>query len=69
MDKRKTQFDLWRDEENSFVTNTLIIADEDIPVGKNILSRFASIEFLRDIEIYIGNTLVKKYHVFLASNT
>ena len=69
MDKRKTQFDLWRDEENSFGTNTLIIADEDFPVGKNILSRFASIEFLRDIEIYVGNTLVRKYHVFLATKT
>ena len=69
MEKRKTQFDVWREEENSFGTNTLIIADEDFPVGKKIQSRFKSIEFLRDIEIHIGNKLVRKYHVFLGTNT
>ena len=69
MEKRKTQFDVWREEENSFSTNTLIIADEDFPVGKKIQSRFKSIEFLRDIEIHIGNKIVRKYHVFLGTNT
>ena len=69
MEKRQTQFDVWREEENSFGTNTLIIADEDFPVGKKIQSRFKSIEFLRDIEIHIGNKLVRKYHVFLGTDT
>ncbi len=69
MDTRKTQFDVWREEGNSLVKNTLIIADEDFPIGKKIMSRFESIEFLRDIEIHIGNKLVRKYHVFLGINT
>lgn len=65
MEKRRTQFDVWREEKNSFGPNTLIIADKDFPIGKKILSRFDSIEFLRNIEIHIGNKLVRKYHVFL----
>ena len=69
MEKRKTQFDVWREEENFSSTNTLIIADEDFPIGKKILSRFESIEFLREIEIHIGDKLVRKYHVFLGTNT
>ena len=67
MEKRRTQFDVWREENNSFGTNTLIIADKDFQIGKKILSRFDSIEFLRDIQI--GNKLVRKYQVFLGTNT
>ena len=69
MEKRRTQFDVWREEKNSFGMNTLIIADKDFPIGKKILSRFDSVEFLKDIEIHIGNNLVRKYHVFLGTNT
>ena len=36
---------------------------------KKIISKFDSIKFLRDIEIHIGNKLVRKYHVFLGTNT
>ena len=68
MEKRKTQFDVWREKENLFGRNTLIIADDDFPVGKKIQSRFESIEFLRDIEIHTENKLVKKYYVFLGTN-
>ena len=67
--KRRTQFDVWREEKNSFGKNTLIIADKDFPIGKKISSKFDNIEFLRDIEVHIGNKLVKKYHVFLGTNT
>ena len=69
MEKRRTQFDVWREEKNSFGTNSLIIADKDFPIGKKILSKFDSIDFLRDIEVHIGNKLVRKYHVFLGTNT
>ncbi len=69
MEKRRTQFDVWRGETNFFGTNTLIIADKDFPIGNKILSKFDSINFLKDIEIYIGNKLVRKYHVFLGTNT
>ena len=69
MEKRRTQFDVWREGKNSFGMNTLIITDKDFPIGKKILSKFDSIEFLRDIEIHIGNKLVRKYHVFLGTNT
>ncbi len=68
MGKRITQFDLWREKKNPFGKNTLIIADKDFPIGKKILSKFDSIEFLRDIEIHIGNKLVTKYKVFLGAN-
>ena len=69
MEKRRTQFDVWREEKKLSSTNNLIIADKDFPIGKKILSRFDSIEFVRDIEIHIGNKLVRKYHVFLGTNT
>ena len=69
MEERRTQFDVWREEKNSFGMNTLIIADKDFPIGKKLLSRFDSVEFLKDIEIHIGNNLVRKYHVFLGTNT
>ena len=68
MEERKTQFDVWREEENVFEDKALIIADNDFPIGKKISSRFKKIEFVRDIEIRIGNTLVKKYQVFLGNN-
>ena len=69
MEERRTQFDVWRDEQNSFRTNALIIADNDFPIGQKILSRFETIEFVRYIEINLGNKLVKKYHVFMGTNT
>ncbi len=69
MEKRRTQFDVWREEKNPFGTNSLIIADKDFPIGNKILSKFDSIKFLRDIEVHIGNKLVRKYHVFLGTNT
>ena len=33
------------------------------------LTKLNYIEFLRDIEVHIGNKLVRKYHVFLGTNT
>jgi len=59
---------VWRKEGNVFEDKVLIIADKDFPIGKKISSRFKKIEFVRDIEIRIGNTLVKKYQVFLGNN-
>ncbi|MAK09810.1 MAG: hypothetical protein CML36_04965 [Rhodobacteraceae bacterium] len=69
MEDRRTQFDIWRDKENSFGANTLIILDQDFPMGQNIISKFNSINFVRDIEIQIGNKYIKKYQVFLGTNT
>ena len=68
MQERRTQFDVWREEENHFEKSTLIVADDDFPIGKKILSSFENIEFVRDIEIRIGNKLVRKYQVFLGTN-
>ena len=68
MEERRTQFDVWRAEEDSFGNNTLIVADDDFPIGKKISTHFEKIEFLRDIEIRIGNKLVTKYQVFLGTN-
>ena len=68
MEERRTQFDVWRKEENSFGKSTLIVADNDFPIGKKISSHFEKIEFVRDIEIRIGNNLVRKYQVFLGIN-
>ncbi len=69
MEGRRTQFDIWREKENAFGSNTIIIADKDFPIGQKILTSFDSIEFLRDIEINLGNKIVKKYQVFLGTNT
>ena len=68
MEKRRTQFDVWREEENSFGKSALIVVDNDFPIGKKISSSFETIEFVRDIEIHIGNKLVRKYQVFLGTN-
>ena len=68
MEERKTQFDVWREEENSFGKSALIVADNDFPIGKKISSSFEKIEFVRDVEIYIGNKLVRRYQVFLGTN-
>ena len=68
MEKRKTQFDVWRDELNSLRANALIVTDNDFPIGQKLSSRFGKIEFVKDIEIRIGNKLVRKYHIFLGTN-
>ena len=69
MEARRTQFDVWREEENTFGRNTIIIADNDFPIGQKIASYFEKIEFVRDIKISLGNKLIKKYQVFLGTNT
>ena len=46
----------------------MIVADNDFPIGKKILSHFETIDFVKDIEISIGNKLVRKYQVFLGTN-
>ncbi len=68
MEGRKTQFDIWREKENAFGRNSIIIADNDFPIGQKISSSFDRIEFLRNIEINIGDKLIKKYQVFLGTN-
>ena len=69
MEERRTQFDVWRDKKEAFATNSLIIVDNDFPIGKKISSSFETIKFIRDIEIYIGNKLLRKYQVFLGTNS
>ena len=69
MEERRTQFDVWRKKGSSLGKSTLIIADNDFPIGKKISSNFENIEFIRDIEIRMGNKLVKKYQVFWGTNS
>ena len=69
MEGRSTQFDIWRNKENNTSEISLIVTDQDFPIGQKILLSFKSIQFVRDIEIYIGKKLVKKYQVFLGTNT
>ncbi len=68
MEERRTQFDVWRKAENSFGKSALIVVDTDFAIGKKISSNFAKIEFVRDIQIHLGNKRVKKYQVFLGTN-
>ncbi len=68
MEERRTQFDVWREEKNPFEKSTLIVVDNDFPIGIKISSHFEKIEFVRDIEIRIGNKIVKKHQVFLGTN-
>ena len=69
MEERRTQFDIWREEQNSFERDTIIISDNDFPIGQKISSNFEKIEFVRDIQISLGNKVIKKYQVFLGTNT
>ena len=68
MEGRRTQFDIWRNEEDELVKNALIISDKDFPIGSKILSSFKTITFVRDIEIFVGNKFIRKYQIFLAVN-
>ena len=68
MEGRRTQFDIWRNEEDELVKNALIISDKDFPIGSKILSSFKTITFVRDIEIFLGNKFIRKYQIFLAVN-
>ena len=69
MEQRRTQFDIWREAGDGFGTSTLIIVDKDFPIGNKISSKFQNIEFVRYIEIFFGKKLLKKYQVFLGTNT
>lgn len=69
MQERGTQFDIWREDDNSFGRRTLIVADNDFPIGKKISSRFEKIEFVRNIKISLGSKIIKEYQVFLGTNT
>jgi len=69
MEERRTQFDVWRKAENSFGKSALIVVDTDFAIGKKISSNFAKIEFVRDIEIRKGSKILRKYQVFLGTNT
>ena len=55
--KEETQFDIWRNNETSFETDSLIVTDKDFPIGQKIYRDFKSIKFVRDIEINIGKNL------------
>jgi len=68
MGERKTQFDVWRNKEALSLKNALIITDENFPINEKLLLSFKAIEFVRDIEIYIGHKFIKKYQVFLGTN-
>ena len=68
MEKRKTQFDVWRDESSLLRASALIVTDDDFPIGQKLSSNFEKIEFVRDIEIRIGNILIRKYQIFLGTN-
>ena len=65
MEQRRTQFDIWREEKSSYGRNSIIIADHDFPIGQKISSNFEKIEFVRDINIRLGNKVIKKYQIFL----
>ena len=69
MEGRRTQFDIWREEKSAYGRNTIIIADNDFPIGQKISSNFEKIVFVRDIKISLGNKLIKRYQVFLGTNT
>ena len=69
MEERRTQFDIWRGQEKAFATNTLIVVDQEFPIGPKILLSFKSINFLKDIDIYKGNKFIKKYKIFIGINT
>ena len=68
MEERKTQFDVWRNQDNQLQKKILIFTDKDFPFGQKILSNFKSIKFVRDIEIYLDKKLIKKYRIFLGTN-
>ncbi len=67
MEKRKTQFDVWRSKDKKFATKTLILTDNNFPIGQKISSSFESIELIQDIDIYANNEFIKKYQVFLGT--
>ena len=69
MEDRSTQFDFWRDNENAFAGTSLIVTDKDFKIGKKISLHFKSIQFVKNIEIKLGNKVIRKYQIFLGTNT
>lgn len=65
MEDRRTQFDIWRDNENAVLENALIVTDKDFPLNQKILSNFKFIKPVRNVEIYVGKQVIRKYQIFL----
>ena len=65
MEDRNTQFDIWRDNAKTLLQEpSLIVTDKDFKIGKKISQYFKSIQFVKDIEIKLGNKLIRKYQIF-----
>jgi len=65
MEKRETQFDIWRKNEKYKIEKSLIIADENFPIHNKIYESYSEIKFVRFINIFIDEKKIKTYHVYI----
>ena len=65
MEKRDTQFDIWRKNKKYKTEKSLIIADENFPIHNKIYEIYSEIKFVRFINIFIDEKKIKTYHVYI----
>ena len=65
MEKRETQFDIWRKNKKYKTEKSIIIADEDFPIHGKLHEAYSEIKFLRFINIFIDENKIKTYRVYL----
>lgn len=62
MEKRETQFDLWRKKERA--SSSLILVDDDFPLNDKISSLFTEIVFLRKIDVKVMQKTIISYQLY-----
>ncbi len=62
MEKRETQFDMWRKKEK--VVNSLILVDDDFPLNNKVSSLFTDIVFLRKIDVKVMQKTIISYQLY-----
>ena len=68
MEKRNTQFDIWREENITDRQSALILVDDDFPLHEAIIKNYEKISYLQEINIFSLGKKIKSYDIFLGQN-
>ncbi|MDC3080964.1 glycosyltransferase family 39 protein [Paracoccaceae bacterium] len=68
MERRSTQFDIWRQEKTTKSQSALILVDDDFPLHKVIIKNYKKIIYLQEISIFRLGKKIKSYNIYLGKN-
>ena len=68
MERRNTQFDIWREENITNSQRALILVDDDFPLHEAIIKNYEKISYLQEINIFSLGKKIKSYDIFLGHN-